>query len=166
MSDFTGGDGNFTSVSFMSIPDAPAQTLATMIFDGVLDRFPRLKFGVIEQGAAWVPGWMRSMDSAADAFTKNEERLRALSMKPSEFVRRQVRVTPSPHEPAGWVVQNAGPEVCLFSSDYPHTEGGRNPIKRFEASLEGCSDVEKEGFYRTNFEDLMGRALDRVRATV
>lgn len=162
MKDFTGGDGNFTSVSFMAIPDAPAQTLATMIFDGVLDRFPALRFGVIEQGASWVPGWMRSMDSAADAFTKNEERLRNLSMRPSEFVRRQVRVTPYPHEPAGWIVQNAGPEVCLFSSDYPHTEGGRNPIKRFEASLEGCTEAEKDGFYRANFEDLMGRAMDRV----
>jgi uncharacterized protein len=161
--DFTGGDGNFTSVSFMAIPDAPMQTLSTMIFDGVLDRFPDLRFGVIEQGASWVPGWMRSMDSAADAFTKNEERLRNLSLKPSEFVRRQVRVTPYPHEPAGWIVQNAGPEVCLFSSDYPHTEGGRNPIKRFEASLEGCTEAEKEAFYRTNFEDLMGRALDRLQ---
>jgi predicted TIM-barrel fold metal-dependent hydrolase len=160
--DFTGGDGNFTSVSFMAIPDAPMHTLSTMIFDGVLDRFEQLRFGVIEQGASWVPGWMRSMDSAADAFTKNEERLRNLSAKPSEIVRRQIRVTPYPHEPAGWVVEQAGPEVCLFSSDYPHTEGGRNPIKRFEASLEGCSDAEKDAFYRGNFEDLMGRALDRV----
>ena len=162
--DFTGGDGNFTSVSFMAIPDAPMHTLSTMIFDGVLDRFPTLRIGVIEQGASWVPGWMRSMDSAADAFVKNEERLRNLSMRPSEFVRRQIRVTPYPHEPAGWVVQNAGPEVCLFSSDYPHTEGGRNPMKRFEASLEGCTEDEKDRFYRRNFEDLMGRALDRVPA--
>ncbi|HUP87501.1 MAG TPA: amidohydrolase family protein [Acidimicrobiales bacterium] len=162
--DFTGGDGNFTSVSFMAIPDAPMHTLSTMIFDGVLDRFPSLRFGVIEQGASWVPGWMRSMDSAADAFVKNEERLRNLSMRPSEFVRRQIRVTPYPHEPAGWVVQNAGSEVCLFSSDYPHTEGGRNPMKRFEASLDGCTDDEKDRFYRRNFEDLMGRALDRVTA--
>jgi predicted TIM-barrel fold metal-dependent hydrolase len=162
--DFAGGDGNFTSVSFMAIPDAPAQTLATLIFDGVLDRFPSLKFGVIEQGASWVPGWMRSMDSAADAFIKNEDRLRNLSAKPSEIVRRQVRVTPYPHEPAGWCVQNSGPEVCLFSSDYPHTEGGRNPMKRFEASLAGCSDAEKDAFYRTNFEDLMGRALDWLPA--
>jgi predicted TIM-barrel fold metal-dependent hydrolase len=155
--DFAGGDGNFTSVRFMAIPDAPAHTLATMIFDGVLDRFPTLRFGVIEQGASWVPGWMRSMDSAADAFVKNEERLRSLSMRPSEFVRRQIRVTPYPHEPAGWVVKQAGPEICLFSSDYPHTEGGRNPIKRFEASLDeaGCTEDERERFYRSNFEDLM-----------
>ena len=58
-----------------------------------------------------------------------------MSLKPSEFVKRQVRVTPYPHEDAGWIIANAGDEVCLFSSDYPHVEGGRNPIKRFEASM-------------------------------
>jgi predicted TIM-barrel fold metal-dependent hydrolase len=160
--DFHGGDANFTSVSYMAIPYAPMQTLATMIIDGVLERFPQLKVGLIELGASWVPGWMRSMDSAAEAFRRNEERLQAASLKPSEYVRRQVRVTPYPHESAGWIVREAGPEVPLFSSDYPHVEGGRNPLKRFENSLEGCSDVEKELFYRGNFEDLMGPSLDRI----
>jgi uncharacterized protein len=153
--DFTGGDGNFTSVSFMSIPTAPMQTLATMILDGVLERFPNLRIGVIEQGAAWVPGWMWSMDSAAEAFQKNEARLHKLSMRPSEYVQRQVRVTPYPHEPAGRIIELTGPDVCMFSSDYPHTEGGRNPLKRFDASLEGRSDGEKQRFYADNFVDMM-----------
>lgn len=159
--DFIGGDDNFTSVSYMSIPEAPMQTLATLIFDGVLERYPELKFGVIEMGASWVPGWMRSMDSCAGAFTKNEERLQKLSLTPTEYVRRQVRVTPYPHEPAGWIIRNSGPEVCLFSSDYPHVEGGRNPLKRFEASLdaEDCSSAERDAFYRWNFEDMMGSAM-------
>ena len=135
--DFHGGDSNFTSVSYMAIPYAPMQTLATLIFDGVFDRFPELKFGAIELGASWLPGWMRSMDSAAGAFVKNEERLQRASLTPSEFVRRQLRVTPYPHEDAGWIIEHSGPEVAMFSSDYPHVEGGRNPMKRFEASLDG-----------------------------
>ena len=53
-------------------------------------------------------------------------------------MRRQVRVTPYPHEPAGWIVENTGPEVAMFSSDYPHVEGGRHPMRRFEASLAGA----------------------------
>ena len=48
------------------------------------------------------------MDSAAMAFVKNEERLQKLSMKPSEFVKRQVRVTPYPHEDTGWIIRNFG----------------------------------------------------------
>ncbi len=157
--DFHGGAENFRSIDYMSIPHPPMQTLTALIIDGVLDRFPACKFGVIEQGAAWVPGWMRRLDSAQDAFAKNEERLRNLELRPSEYVRRQVRVTPYPHEPVGWIIANAGPEVCLFSSDYPHVEGGRNPIKRFEDAMAGTPPDAKDRFYATNFVDLMGAAL-------
>lgn len=157
--DFHGGDDNFTSVSYMPIPNSVMQTLATLIFDGVFDRFPKLKWGAIELGAAWLPGWMRAMDSAAGAFRKNETRLQQLSAKPSELVRRQLRVTPYPHEDSGWIIRNSGDDVCLFSSDYPHVEGGRHPLKRFDESLQGCSPAEIRGFYSENFIDLMGAGL-------
>jgi len=156
--DFHGGEENFRSVDYMGIPHPPMQTLATMIFDGVLERFPELRFGVIEQGAVWLPSWMRQMESAIDAFGRHEERLRALSLRPSEYVRRQVRATPYPTEDVGWIIRESGPEVCMFSSDYPHVEGGRRPIERFEASLgDGLPDVRRR-FYSDNFLDLMGSA--------
>ena len=157
--DFHGGDDNFTSVSYMPIAHSVMTTLSSLIFDGVLDRFPRLKFGAIELGASWLPGWMRNMDSAAHAFIKNEERLQKLSAKPSEIVRRQVRVTPYPHEDAGWIVANSGEEICLFSSDFPHVEGGRNPLKRFDESLAGATPRAVARFYCGNFADLMGEGL-------
>jgi predicted TIM-barrel fold metal-dependent hydrolase len=157
--DFHGGEENFTSVSYMAIPHSVELTLAAMIIDGVLDRFPQLKIGVIELGASWLPGWMRNLDGAASAFAKNEERLQKLSMKPSEFVQRQVRVTPYPHEDVGWLIANAGEDVFLFSSDYPHVEGGRNPLKRFNDSLAGASARAVDRFYCENFIDLMGEGL-------
>jgi predicted TIM-barrel fold metal-dependent hydrolase len=157
--DFRGGDGNFTSVSFMAIPFAPMQTLSAMIFDGILERFPRLRLGVIEQGASWVPGWMWALDAAADAFQRNEERLHNLSLLPSEYVQRQIRVAPYPHEPVGKIIDQTGPDICMFSSDYPHPEGGRNPLKRFDQSLQHNTDHEKQRFYSRNFQDLMGPVL-------
>jgi predicted TIM-barrel fold metal-dependent hydrolase len=138
------------------------QTLATMIIYGVLARFPDLRIGVIEQGACWVPGLMRSLDSAGDAFRKNETRLQNLDLRPSEYILRQVRVTPYPHEDAGWVIQNTGPQVCMFSSDYPHVEGGRNPLGRFGRSLEKVTEEERRRFYSDNFADLMGPSLASV----
>ena len=158
--DFHGGDENFTSLSFMTIPLAVWQTMAALIIDGVCDRFPNLKFGAIELGASWVPSWMRFMDSACAAFSKGEERLKKLSARPSEIVQRQFRVTPYPHEPTGWIIENAGEHVCLFSSDYPHVEGGRNPLKRFNESLEGVGESARRKFYRDNFIDLMGKGLE------
>lgn len=156
--DFHGGEENFRSVDYMGIPGPPAQTIATMIFDGVLERFPGLRVGVIEQGAIWVPSWMRQMESALEAFARHEERLRRLSLRPSEYVRRQVRFTPYPTEDLGWIIEQAGPEVCLFSSDYPHVEGGRRPIERFEASLGDAPEEVRRRFYADNFLDLMGSA--------
>jgi len=156
--DFHGGEENFRSVDYMGIPGPPAQSLATMIFDGVLDRFPGLRVGVIEQGAIWIPSWMRQMESAFDAFYRHEERLQKLSLRPSEYVRRQVKATPYPTEDVGWIVANAGPEIVMFSSDYPHVEGGRKPVERFEASLGDAPGEVRDRFYCDNFLELMGSA--------
>jgi uncharacterized protein len=154
--DFHGGDENFQSIDHMAIPYPPMQTLSTMIFDGVFERHPLLMFGVIEQGASWLPGWMRAMDAALEAYGRHERRLAKLTMKPSDYVRRQLRVTPYPTEDVGWIVREAGEQVCLFSSDYPHVEGGRNPLRRFAATTQGLGEHTLDRFYRANFAELMG----------
>lgn len=158
VTDFHGGAENFRSVDYMAIPTPVMQTLATLIIDGVLERFPRLKWGVIEQGASWLPSWMRYLDSAHAAFAKSEERLRKLSLRPSDYVRRQIRATPYPAEDVRWIMEQAGEETCLFSSDFPHVEGGRNPLGRFGATLAGAPEAMLDRFYRANFEDLVGAA--------
>ena len=157
--DFHGGEENFRSVDYMGIPGPPMQTLATLIFDGVLERFPELRIGVIEQGAIWLPSWMRQMESALDAFGRHEERLQKLSLRPSEYVQRQVRVTPYPTEDVGWISEQVGSHICMFSTDFPHVEGGRRPFERFERSLGDASESVRQRFYVDNFVDLMGRGL-------
>lgn len=152
--DFHGGGENFRSVSYMAISSAPLQALSMLIFDGVLERFPRLKIGVIELGAVWVPGFMRQLDAAFTAFERLEERLKKLSLTPSDYVRRQVRVTPYPTEPTGWIIEQAGPEIAMFSSDFPHVEGGRNPLKRFDTEVAHLPTATQEHFFRLNFEDM------------
>ena len=157
--DFHGGAENFRSVDYMAIPFPPMQTLATLIFDGVLDRFPNLKIGVIEQGCVWLPSWLKQMESAMDAFGRHEERLQKLSLRPREFVERQVRVTPYPTEDIGWVTDQIGPDILLFNTDYPHVEGGRRPFERFERSLGDRSEAIRQRFYCDNFVDLMGSSI-------
>tara|TARA_B000000475_G_scaffold41985_1_gene31376 strand:- start:2047 stop:3204 length:1158 start_codon:yes stop_codon:yes gene_type:complete len=157
--DFHGGEENFRSISYMAISSGPMQALSLLILDGVLERHPNLKFGVIELGSVWVPGFMKQLDSAFEAFSRHEERLQSLSLKPSEYINRQVRVTPYPTEPTGWVIKEAGNDIFMFSSDYPHVEGGRNPLARFEKSIEGISHEAQDKFFRLNFENLMGSGL-------
>jgi uncharacterized protein len=161
--DFHGGDTNFKSIDYMSIPLPVMQTLNALIIDGVLQNHPGLRIGVIELGASWVPGWMRMLDSAHEAFRKNEERLQRMELKPSEYVQRQLRATPYPHEDSGWTILNAGDQVCMFSSDFPHVEGGRNPLGRFERSIDaaGVPDGARQRFFVDNFVDMMGAVLER-----
>jgi predicted TIM-barrel fold metal-dependent hydrolase len=155
---FMGGDGQVTSIDHMASPHPVMETLAVLILDGVLDRHPDLRVGLIEFAASWVPGWMRFLDSTMVAFHKNERRLQALALQPSEYVTRQVRVTPFPNEDVGWIIAQGGPEIFMFSSDYPHIEGGRNPVGRFEASMDqhGIDDDARHRFYSANFSDFLG----------
>lgn len=157
--DFHGGKENFTSLSFMTIPTSIWQTLPALVFDGVFDRFPKLKFGSIELGASWIPSLMQFMDAGAAAFGR-EARLQKLSARPSDILRRQFKAAPYPHEDVAWIIANAGEEICMFNSDYPHIEGGRNPLKRFNESIEGVSETARRRFFRDNFIELMGKGLD------
>ena len=159
VTDFHGGEENFRSISYMAISSGPMQALSLLILDGVLDRFPALMVGVIELGAVWVPGFMRQLDSAFEAFGRHEERLQNLKLKPSEYITRQVRVTPYPTEPTEWIINEAGKDIFMFSSDYPHVEGGRNPMGRFEKATKNLSGSDQDKFFRSNFEDLMGSAF-------
>jgi predicted TIM-barrel fold metal-dependent hydrolase len=129
-----------------------------MVLDGTFDRFPRLRCGVIELGALWVVPWMKRLDIAQQAFARSEPLLR-LPLKASDYVRRQIKFTPHPTEPAGWLIREGGDELFLFSSDYPHIEGGRNPLKRFEDSMVGIDEAAREKFYALNFVQMMGLAV-------
>jgi uncharacterized protein len=53
------------------------------------------------------------------------------------------------------MIEQAGDDLFMFSSDYPHIEGGRNPLKRFELSTQGINEAAKERFYAQNFVDLL-----------
>jgi predicted TIM-barrel fold metal-dependent hydrolase len=126
-----------------------------MILDGVFETFPNLRGGCIEQGAMWVVPWLRRLDLAQATFARTEPTLRDLPLRPSDYVHRQLWFTPFPTEPVGWMIEQCGDDLFLFSSDFPHPEGGKDPLKRFEDSLAATSPDAKERFYSRNFADMM-----------
>jgi uncharacterized protein len=152
--DFLGGGENIRSKDYMVLHNPPEIFIAAMVLDGVFEKFPRLMCGVIEQGALWVPTLLRRMDIAQGTFKKSEPLLAELPMTASDYIRRQVRFTPFPTEPVGWLIEQAGQELFLFSSDYPHPEGTKDPLGRFESTLEGASTEARERFYSGNFAEL------------
>ena len=155
VTDFLGGGENIRSKDYMCLQHPPEVFLSCMVLDGVFETFPRLRGGCIEQGALWVVPWLKRLDLAAEGFRRTEPALR-LPRLPSEYVHGHVWFTPFPTEPVGWLIEQGGEDLFLFSSDYPHPEGGRDPLGRFERSLGDLGEGARERFYSTNFDAMMG----------
>ncbi len=136
-------------LSYMAIGYPGELFLASLVYDGVLEKFPKLRIGVTELGATWLPSFLRFIDTGARAF-KNIQDLSHLSMRPSDYLRRQVVVSPFAGEDVGWIIEQVGEQMVAFSSDYPHHEGTDDPIRRFEASMTAVGDVERSAFYFDN----------------
>ncbi len=137
--------------------------ISVLVLDGVLEKVPALKGGVIELGAGWVPDTIRRLDHAVDIWARSEPHLGDFQRKPSEQFREQLRFTPYPFEDVGTLIRESMPELYLFSSDYPHAEGGRDPIRRFSRSLAGIDEADQARFFADNFRDLFGAAPRVVR---
>lgn len=128
--------------------------LSALILDGVLEAHPGLKGGVIEIGAGWVPDMIRRLDHAVAIWSRSEPQLAKMKRTPREQIVDQLRFTPYPFEDVGQLVSESSAELYMFSSDYPHAEGGRDPIGRFTRALEGLSDAAQSRFFAGNFRDL------------
>ena len=153
-----GGAEVIGSKDLTVIFQAAQRFISVLVLDGVLERFPKLKGGVIELGAGWVPDTIRRLDHAVDIWARSEPHLAQFNRKPSEQFRDQLRFTPYPFEAVGQLMIESSPDLYLFSTDYPHAEGGRDPIKRFDAALEGRSASDRDMFYQGNFQVLYGSA--------
>jgi uncharacterized protein len=158
--DITGAEQgeNLRVRDFMLLSIAPQQFLTALVFDGVFERFPKLRGGVIELGAGWVPEYLRTLDISQKIFKRTDESVAALPMKASDYIRRAVKFTPFPGEDVGRMIKDAGADLFLFSSDYPHPEGTDDPIGRFERTFKEISEEEKNKFYYRNFEEMMAGA--------
>jgi predicted TIM-barrel fold metal-dependent hydrolase len=158
VTDHLGGGENIRSKDYLAIHHSPEVFLGALILDGLFDRFPRLRGASIEQGAGWVVSWMRHLDYAHRAFRRTEEPLRRLELLPSEYVHRHLKFTPFCGEPVGWMIEQAGADLFMFSTDYPHPEGGRDPLAKFEDNLTTTDAAAKDRFYAGNMAELLGTA--------
>ena len=149
------GDAPRDALAYMGISYCAELFLASMIFDGVFSRFPRLRVGVVELGASWIISWMKHLDQSYRAFRRLQD-LSQVELLPSEYVQKHIKVTAFPGEDIGWLLNNGAADLMMFASDYPHHEGTNDPISRFEKTMEGVSEEKKTKFYSTNFKSLLG----------
>ena len=151
--DWQGGGENIRGKDMIALHHPAELFLGAMIFDGVFERHRGLRGLIAELGAGWVPSWLRRLDWASRIW-KKEADLGALTRLPSETASEQLGFAPFVYEDVGQLVRESNDSLYLFSSDYPHYEGSKNPIERFDGFLEDASEASRDRFYEHNFRKL------------
>ena len=148
--DWMGGGENVRTKDATVMHQPPETFLSMLLVDGVLDRHPNLRGASVELGAGWVPEMLRRLDSITRIYGRVDESVR-FDRKPSEQLTEQMGFTPFPHEDVARLIADSNDELYLFSSDYPHVQGGRDPIGKFAKSLADASDETLTRFHSENF---------------
>jgi len=123
--------------------------LASMVFDGVFERLPGLKFVMVEGGFGWLPALCWRLDRLWQRMRDETPHVRRL---PSEYIRSQVWLTtqpmeePEPRERVLELIEWIGWDRLLFASDYPHWDFD-NPDHALPFRLD---EATRRGFFREN----------------
>ncbi len=112
-----------TSRSTSPSRTALQSVLTSLVFEGVFERFPKLKVILVEGGFAWAPPLMWRLDRE---WQRHKGEVPHVKRPPSEYVREHFWFTTQPiEEPETnthlldtlrWI----GPDRLMFSTDYPH----------------------------------------------
>ena len=130
------------------------RSLAHLILSGVLERFPRLRIVSAENEIGWIPQSLARMDNAIGFGTRALEISvwpTRLSMKPSEYFRRQVFVGFIDEPEAVPMRHQIGVDTLMWASDYPHFASTWPKSREFvERVTSGVEAGEKRKLVRDN----------------
>jgi uncharacterized protein len=109
----------YIGVHMTSHPFEQMLSIVSIISNGVLDRFPRLKVGFLEAGVGFLPYWMERFD---EKFLLRRAEMEPLKMLPSEYIKdHRCYFTCEGEESAlPLVIKQFGDECMMYASDYPH----------------------------------------------
>jgi predicted TIM-barrel fold metal-dependent hydrolase len=111
-------------------------TLMDLIFGGVFNRYPKLKFGFVEAHTAWLPGWLALLDqqwARALSTFKNLDEWGDTDLHPTELFRRQGFVVSFPDD--NWIretIEFVGVDNVVISTDYPHPQTRYNLVQQYD----------------------------------
>jgi predicted TIM-barrel fold metal-dependent hydrolase len=140
---------------FSTVHMAVENYVSAMVLGGVFERFPRLRLGLLEVGAYWIGPAARRMDMYIDVFPGASAA--RFPMKPSEYIARNVRVSPFNFEPVQrYFIDDPNlADVFCYSTDYPHVEGTKDSMQNMLAKVEPLGEEITTKFFRTNAEWLL-----------
>ena len=126
-----------------------------LILNGTLDKHPDLRIGIVELSAVWVPMFLMMLDGGPRFAEKlNGRPLYKLDMAPSDYFRRQVRVSSFAYELPSRLIKQTG-DLYMCCSDYPYSEGTATPLDDYRRI--GCEEPAMPGLFHDNVDSLLGR---------
>ena len=136
-----------------------ARIVANLIFSGVLERYPEVKFVSVESGIGWIPFFLESLDY--QMYESSPSVVEELSMLPSEYFRRQVYgCFWFEHRMLAPVIDALGVSQVLFETDFPHpTCLYPDPLASAAVALEGLGDDVTRAVLQDNAAALYKVAL-------
>ncbi len=153
---YTDPDDSFVPVLesiFLWAP--PAIAVTDLIVNGTLARHPELRIGIVELSSVWVPQYLMMLDGGWEFTTAlNGGPLVPLDLRPSEYFRRQVRVSSFSYEQPARLTAKSG-DLFMCCSDFPHSEGTATPVEDYGRA--GSTPEAASGLFHDNVAALLTR---------
>jgi len=130
-------------------------TLSNLVYSGTLERHPDLKVAVLECGGGWIGHWMDRLDEFLESYSWA---VPPLSLKPSEYFRRQCVVSFDPGEHTAPLLHAfAGADTFIWASDFPHSDA-KYPgvVDELTEYTEGMEPEARVGLFGLNAARLYG----------
>jgi predicted TIM-barrel fold metal-dependent hydrolase len=131
-----------------------AEPVSLLIFSGVLERHPDLRFVIAECGIGWIPFVLERMDYT---FSRHRVWMKSgITEKPSEQFRRSFHATFQQDDHSGLLARDiSGVNTLMWASDYPHTDSTWPYSRKVVDELfRGIPDAERARICAGNAREL------------
>jgi predicted TIM-barrel fold metal-dependent hydrolase len=113
----------------LGFPCDNMNTMGHFIFTGILERFPKLRLGILESNMGWLPFWLGRMNQHSHGRNSVMGKPEHLSLLPSEYFKRQCYIAcDSDEETLPFVVDYLKGDNIVWNTDYPHADAPE-PVK-------------------------------------
>ena len=142
----------FMYLSMNTIQD-PRIALTTMVYDGVFERFPRLRVATIEAASGWVVEWVDRLDYRYSYMGHTCQMKRPAS----EYFERNIWIGADPEERLlPYMIELLGDHKFFIGSDYPHAEGFVEPVAKARTALQTLSPASVDKILGENAVQFFG----------
>lgn len=127
-----------------------------MINRGAFDRFPKLKFVILETGASWILYWLERMEEKWNTSKSTVK----FKLKPDEYFQRQCWISFEPDEKLiPHVIGEVGEDKFFWAADFPHADGFPGIVGRIKKAIEPLSEEAQAKILGKNAVQVYGLKL-------